>query len=321
MFDKFFLGRDRARAKKEAQKFLTTPIKELMTNYVVTTKPEVNVVQAATRMIAQNVSCIVVVDKDDARRPVGIVTERDYLRKVPANSTALKKTVGDIMTPKVVTISPEQTLQEAYALMRKHSFRKVIVTVDDHLTGILTQTDVVKYGAKMMTRFAASKDGVSHWMTKNVVLIGPNVSFAEAKKLMVAKDIGAIVVKGKEYEGIFTEYDVVAQFYDQGGMLQIKSPKEIMHPHIRSINVNHSIPLANRIMLEKNVRRLLVVDDTKVVGIITQTDIADAFVEMAQELINDEFLAKQKSFERPTKDPIEVTFVNGNLKVYHLVKK
>ncbi|MBR9702512.1 CBS domain-containing protein, partial [Candidatus Woesearchaeota archaeon] len=63
MLKNFFLSGDRKRAKKEAQKFLSTPIRELMTTYVVTTKPDLSVVHAATRMIAQNVSCIVVVDK------------------------------------------------------------------------------------------------------------------------------------------------------------------------------------------------------------------------------------------------------------------
>ncbi|MBR9702660.1 CBS domain-containing protein, partial [Candidatus Woesearchaeota archaeon] len=223
--------------------------------------------------------------------------------------------------PKIVSISPEQTVLEAHTLMRQHGFRKMVVTIEGYLSGIITQTDLVTYAAKTMTRFAATKDGVEHWMTKRPILIGPNVSFSEARRLMVKRDIGAIIVKGKEYEGIFTEYDVVAQFYDQGGMLQIKSPKEIMHPHIRSIKLSHSIPLANRIMLEKNVRRLLVIDGDKVVGIITQTDVADAFVEMAKELSNDSFLEKQKFFEKPTKEMIDVTFVKGNLKVYHLVKK
>lgn len=299
---------------KQAKKFLTTPVGDLMTPYVVTTKANISVIQAATRMIAQDVSCIVVVD--DQNKPVGIITERDFLKKVPANTSVVNKKVQDIMTQKVVTVTPQTTIEEAHLLMRKNKFRKLVVTENNVLQGVFTQTDIVRYALKTMKQGASEKAFVSSWMSKKIIFASVTSSFSQIKKLMVSHDIGAMLLKGKSFEGIFTEYDVVAQFYDQGGMLQIKSPKEIMHKHIRCIGDSANIFFANKVMNEKKIRRLLVLKDTQAVGIITQTDITDALIFCAKECSDKDFLSKQKEFFTLKKSPIESLFVTENFKLY-----
>ena len=71
MLGKFFLHGSRKEVLRSANEILSTPVGNLMTEYVVTTKPDVGIVQAATRMIAQSISCIVVVDKKESRMPIG----------------------------------------------------------------------------------------------------------------------------------------------------------------------------------------------------------------------------------------------------------
>jgi len=316
LLNNFFLQRKKSVAKKNATDFMKKPVRELMTTYVVTVKPSMSVIQAATRMVAQDISCLIVVDEKDSDRPVGIVTERDFLKKVPASSSALKKSVKDIMSDSVVTISPDLQLKDAHEIMRKNGFRKLVVAENNQLVGVITQTDIVSYANKLFSYFVSSSPLVSYWMTKNILFAKKGDSFQTIKKKMVDNNIGAILVKGKEFEGIFTEYDVVSQFYDQGGILQIKSPEDLMHPHIRCIDKNADLLKANKIMLEKNIRRLLVIHNEEVVGIITQTDIAKAFVFAASEMSDDVFMKKQTKVFSRTKEVVNSCFIGEHLKVY-----
>ncbi len=84
------------------------------------------------------------------------------------------------------------------------------------------------------------------------------------------------------YIGIFTEYDVVAQFFDSGGRLAVKSVDDLMKAPVKAIPASLSIFDANTIMLFEKVRRLLVVDQEKVVGIVTQTDLVHACFDYAE---------------------------------------
>ncbi len=303
-------------AAKAAKNFLSTPVRKLMTRYVVTIKPDVSVIQAATRMIAQDISCLIVVSQENSELPIGIVTERDFLKKVPASSSAIKKSVKDIMSDSIVTVSPDLQLKDAHQIMRENHFRKLVVAENNRLVGVITQTDIVSHAEKTFTYFASSAPLVLYWMTKNIVFAKKGDSFSTVKKIMVDNNIGAILMKENEFEGIFTEYDVVSQFYDQGGILQIRYPKELMHTHIKCVKKDLDLLKANRVMLEKKIRRLLVLDEEKPVGIITQTDIACAFIFFANELLDSVFLQKQEHFFVKSKEPISSHFIGEHLKVY-----
>lgn len=316
MFKKFFLGRQQARAQKNAKKFLSTQVREIMSKYVVTVKPDLSIIQTATRLIAQSVSCIVVVDQEDARIPIGIVSERDFIKKASSTTNAVKQKVSDIMNTNLITISPDKTLQEAYELMKKAQARKIVVEENGYLVGIITQTDLVEYAHKVLTLFVKEECLVSKIMTKGIISVKPSASFQEAKKVMVKNKISALLVKGTKFEGILTEYDVVMQFYDRGGILHIKSPKELMHKTICCISSTQNVHFATRVMLEKNIRRLLILENEKPIGILTQTDITHDLFEIANNLSQKEYLLKCANFHTPSKIPIKSTFVVDNFKIY-----
>lgn len=299
----------KSKAVKTAQVILELPVESIMTKYVVTTRDDVTVINAATRMVAQDISCLIVTNEDN--KPIGIITERDYIKKVPGTTTALKLKVKDVMTKKIVTIPPDMKVAEAYQLMNKHGFRKLVVVDGIKLLGIITQTDFVKLIYQKLN--FVPNVLVKKFMTKNVASVSYNSTFSNAKKIMISKDIGALLVKNKNnYVGIFTEYDVVAQFYDQGGLLSIKSPKDIMHPHIKCVNDDNNLFVANRIMFEKKVRRLLVLKNDQVVGIITQTDVAKAMYDLISNIKIDQLIKFDK------KSKIISNYLNENLKVYSL---
>ncbi len=104
--------------------------------------PEESVFEAIRRMAELGIGALVVTEGED---PVGIVTERDYARKVILKGRSSKETpVRAIMTEEVIYIRPEQTIEEAMAIMTEKKVRHLPVLEGGRLAGIVSIGDVVK---------------------------------------------------------------------------------------------------------------------------------------------------------------------------------
>lgn len=100
------------------------------------------VYEAIAEMDAKNVGALIV---KDGEQVVGIVTERDYTRKVILRGHASKDiAVESIMTRDLVTLAPDQTVRDAMTLITEHRCRHLPVFKDDQLDGILSIGDLVK---------------------------------------------------------------------------------------------------------------------------------------------------------------------------------
>lgn len=104
--------------------------------------PDRSVFDALTLMAEKNVGALVVLDGD---RVVGIISERDYARKVILKGKSSKEIpVREIMTPHVVCIRPEQSMEECMALMTDKHVRHLPVAEKNRLVGIISIGDAVK---------------------------------------------------------------------------------------------------------------------------------------------------------------------------------
>ncbi len=103
--------------------------------------PDAKVHEALEVMADKGVGALVVVEDGSL---CGIVSERDYARKVELfGSTSREAVVKDIMTPKVICVPPEYTVEECMALMTDKHIRHLPVLEDDELVGIVSIGDVV----------------------------------------------------------------------------------------------------------------------------------------------------------------------------------
>jgi CBS domain-containing protein len=119
-----------------------TRIREVMTERPRTCEPQTTVLEVARLMKEEDVGPIPVV-KDG--RPVGLVTDRDIVVRVVAEGRdATMTTVGDIASGELVTVEPEQSLDEALKLMGQHRVRRLPVVEGDRLVGIVAQADVAR---------------------------------------------------------------------------------------------------------------------------------------------------------------------------------
>ncbi len=107
-----------------------------------TIEPEDTVFVAVTRMVEMNIGALLVTEGKDIK---GIMTERDYLRFITVKgSTARDTPVKEVMTRKVIYVTPDTELNEVMTIMTAERIRHVPVLNDGALMGIVSIGDVVK---------------------------------------------------------------------------------------------------------------------------------------------------------------------------------
>jgi CBS domain-containing protein len=110
---------------------------------------EASVFEAVQLMVEKNVGSLLVTEGGDI---TGIVTERDYLRRVTLEARTDRETpVREIMSSPLIVASPETTVDECMALMTDRRIRHVPVVEEGSVIGVVSIGDLVKFKSKLQT--------------------------------------------------------------------------------------------------------------------------------------------------------------------------
>lgn len=116
------------------------------------------------------------------------------------------------MKKNVITISPEQTLAEAEALMQQHQIRRLLVVKDTTMVGIITKEDLQKgipTSGDTNTRLIAAQSKVEAYMRQNPITADPMDPLEDIALTMRRNKIGGVpVLEGAALVGIITESDI-----------------------------------------------------------------------------------------------------------------
>jgi len=203
-----------------------------------------------------------------------------------------KKREGEILhvaKSPVVTMAPTTPIYDAIQIMAKEGFRRIPIANPGTkvLEGIVTATDIIDYlggGKKFQiieqrfggNFFKAINEPIRLIMTKNVVSVRTSAKISEAIKLMKEKNLGGLPVVDDEnrVRAIITERDIANLFADRISDIKVS---QLMSEKVITALPKTTIFEAEKTMATQGFRRLPIISDGKVKGIMTAMDIIRFF--------------------------------------------
>jgi CBS domain-containing protein len=120
-------------------------ISEIINKDVKVIDQEQNIFDTSKVMIDNNIGSVVVIDNNENKNPVGIITERDIVRIVSTFSLAdLQVPIRKLMSYPLITLSQNASVLDAMKLMYERKIRRVIILEGNTLEGIVTEHDIFK---------------------------------------------------------------------------------------------------------------------------------------------------------------------------------
>jgi len=127
---------------------MSLKVEDVMVEDVVTVEADATVKKAVSIMNKNEIGCLIVVKHGKA---VGIVTERDMLTRVLAESRNPERTrVSEVMSAPLIAAQPEMELEEAARLMFNMKVKKLPVVSNGQLVGLITLTDLARFQPQIM---------------------------------------------------------------------------------------------------------------------------------------------------------------------------
>ncbi len=263
----------------------------------VTVGPNSTLVKVREELLKNKVKRVVVTYK---KNPIAVITEKDIAKKIyELGNNPIKSVIAKSFKPKkLFTLTRENTVRECAKMMKKHRISVVIILNDDKtLGGIITKTDLVKI---FLTKGSESLK-VSQVMKKNLVTASPSDPILHVESLLLKYGISRVIIqRNQKPVGIITFRDFVpakipqwiaesadpkeVQEYkfkkglEEGNANQLSSlfpfhATDIMATKPITVDADKEIRVAITLMIKHDISGLPVVKNSKLVGIITKSDI------------------------------------------------
>jgi CBS domain-containing protein len=158
-------------------------LRKVMVANVITAKPDDSVGQVAKLMNEHEIGCVIIVDDG---KPVGVVTERDMIKRAICRSKGSEKEkVAEIMSEPLIEASPEMLAGDAAKLMLERNIKKLPIVENGQLLGLVTLTDLIRSKGVVEFLNGISMNGVSPRLKKAVdIYFDAEQLFGQAKKLI-----------------------------------------------------------------------------------------------------------------------------------------
>ena len=255
-------------------------IKNLMSEDLITIDKDQNLSDALKLLRKHNVSRLPVTNNKEL---VGIISERDIANKLGSSKyesmPASRLHISSVMVKDVFTVPETMQLADVAKLMLDEGIGSVPVMCEDKMVGIVSKADFVT----LAVGIAFDKITVKEIMSKDLTVVSPTERLVHARRLMIESHVGRLpVVEDDELVGMITSKDLMRAFIDfrknvpekyQKSQIKEVLVEDIMSSNPQYVSKEMSITEVSNIMIETGYNGLPVVEEGKVIGIITQTDI------------------------------------------------
>ena len=268
--------------------FVTKPI---------TVSPSTSLLKTREILLQKKVKRVIVTDK---KSPIGVITEKDIAKKIYELGTKPIKSVKakDFKLKKLYTLNKENSVKECARLMKKHRISLVIIlNKDKTLSGIVTKTNLA---TAFLTK-GSDSTLVSKVMKTDIVTATPSDPILFVESLLLKYGISRIIIKRNQKPvGVITFRDFVpakvpqwiAESADPKEVQEYKFKKGLTETHANqmnylfpfhatdimstnpiTVNKDNEVKVAITKMIKYNISGLPVLNNSRLVGIITKSDI------------------------------------------------
>ncbi len=124
-------------------------VEDIMVEEVITVEADETVMRAVKLMNKHEIGCLIVTK---SRKPIGIVTERDLLKRVLAGSRDPEKTrIWEVMSAPLVFVDPNMDIEDTVRFMLKMEIKKLPIVRKGKLLGLVTLTDLVRFQPQVVS--------------------------------------------------------------------------------------------------------------------------------------------------------------------------
>lgn len=218
--------------------------------------------------------------------------------------------VEDIMSTEPITVDKDQNLREVLTIMRQHNVTKLPVTEGGKLMGIVTDGTIAdKLGRAHNKDLSTSSLHASSVMAKDFLRARPDEELSE-----LLADVGkpgltmVPVCVGDQLVGVVTKSDLL-QLIDSD-----QSIEDIVHKEVHAVGMDDRLVHARRILLDQDIQRVPVLDRGAVRGILSEHEIAEAFVALKE---RDTSVQKASVRDLTVMEHMQANVVTGTMAMSH----
>ncbi len=253
-------------------------VEDVRTPKVITEDEDVSVTIISRDMDLSGIGSVVITKED---KPVGIVTDCDISIKICATRRTGKVKVKEIMSSPLITIEPEALLEEACELLAANDIRRLPVMENDELVGIVSVRNILTRAPEHVHRFYPAEGEVvperlevGDVMTLDVITEDEATPVTKITKDMEVSGIGSVVITSEDKPvGIVTDRDIASKVIMKDKKASEIKAKEIMSSPLITIKPEASVEKACELLAENNIRRMPVMENNELVGIISVRNI------------------------------------------------
>ncbi len=243
-------------------------LQAILSPSVFTVAPDTPLPDVLASMESLRISCVIAVD--GKHRPLGIFTEQDAIRMMAERKVPAQLLISDVMSSPPFTAPSDLEFHDAYRLISEKGFRHLIVIDDQNrVVGVASEGDFLQH---LDIEYLIGIKTVGNAMTRDLIILAENASLADAVSLMDRNRISCVViVRDKTPVGIITERDVarLARTIPDPAVVSIV---DVMHKPVKTVDCSLPIPDAMQMMDSSRIRRLVVIQDGMLAGIVTRHD-------------------------------------------------